>query len=150
MRHSQSSLIELLVIAIGVSACLTLLLLFKNNSIESISAASIESEELLLNYLNYRFSGYNETMLFLITQQCSNQSFYQDFISKTRSVIEYLNNNNSFILFINISNSAWKVYNQQETVCLTEARLSEMVINTPCGTGKIVYGSWTGEAPITC
>jgi|GEM_PF-3026245 len=153
LRRSQSSLIELLIIAIGVSASLTILLYNNYSSIESLRSVSLESEEVLINYLNYKPSLYNETNHLLITQQCNNHTFYEIdsyFFNETRRAIEWLNDNNSFIIFINISNNAWKVYNNQETVCLRQARLSKQELRTPCGDGYIIYGSWKGEAPLTC
>jgi len=125
----------------------------RGSSIESIRSVSTESEEVLINYLNYRPLMYNETNSFMITHSCSNDSFFTSesyFFNESKRVIESLNNNNSFILFINISNNAWTVNNGQDSVCLREARLSRLELTTPCGNGVIIYGSWKGEAPVTC
>ncbi|MBD3311855.1 hypothetical protein GF352_00110 [archaeon] len=145
MRRNQSSMVEVLVLAVSVSACLTLLLGYRVVN----HYHNTEPDEVLLNYLDYEF---DESMLFHITNQCANNSFFEsnEFLNTSREVIECLNNNNSFILFINISNNAWRVYNKQESVCLREARLSKYEFNTPCGEGVITYGSWKGEAPLTC
>jgi hypothetical protein len=124
----------------------------KGVELESLRAVRIETEEVLINYLDYKLM-FNESSLFLMSHSCNNESFFEinsEFFNETKRIIESLNNNKSFILFINISNSAWKVYNNQESVCLTQAILSRQEFNTPCGKGEIVYGSWKGEAPIKC
>jgi len=152
LRRSQASLVELLIIALGASACLTLLLSINPTSTEPIKSQNMETEETLINYLKYK-GAFNETNSFLITSQCNNETFFmqnEPFFNETKRVIESLNNNNSFILFINISTKAWSIYNNQESVCLREAKLARTKLETPCGQGEMIYGSWKGEAPLIC
>ena len=137
MRHSQSSIIELLIISIGVSIAITMILMQRSINIESIRQSGIESEETLINYLNYRPEKYNESFSILIQSPAdfSNGSYL---FNESIRVIELLNNNNSFILYTNKLN----VYNKQETVCLKKARLAAYK--------GVTYGSWKGEAPLKC
>ncbi|HLE06979.1 MAG TPA: hypothetical protein VI790_06500 [Candidatus Nanoarchaeia archaeon] len=152
MPRNQSSLIELLIVCVSVSVCVSVMLLTKPFSNSGIRALVIESEEVLINYLEYKPSVYNESFYFLFNELCFNESFFERnsyLFNESVRVIEALNGNMSFILYINISTGA-VIYNKQSEVCLESIKVSDIKLKTPCGTGLIVYGSWHGKAPLKC
>lgn len=152
MLKAQSSIIELLITCLSISACVTILIINSDSNLNELRIQSIEVEGTLINYLKHKPLEYNETISLLIKANCNNQSFYESdfFNNKTIEVIESLNDNNNFILLINISDNSWLIHNHQPSVCLKNARLAINEINTPCGQGIITYGSWSGEAPLKC
>lgn len=146
MVRSQSSLIEVLILCVGVSVCLSFLLYNNFFSVEELRSDRIESEEVLLSYLNYKPIFYNESFSFLI--KVLDSSFFSEgslLFNESVRVIECLNYNNSFILFVNSSYS-FIIYNKQESVCLSDAQLASYEFDGV----KIVYGSWKGEARLKC
>lgn len=152
MPRSQSSLVELLIVCVSVSVCVSFMLLTKPFSNEGVRALVVESEEVLINYLEYKPSLYNESFYFLTNELCFNGSFFARdsyLFNESVRVIESLNGNISFILYINIS-TGFVVYNKQSEVCLEQVKLADIKLSTPCGEGLILYGSWHGLAPVKC
>jgi hypothetical protein len=138
-------MIELLIITLGVSACLSIIYLKPVTTIQ-VRAQVIESELVLTNYLNYKPSKYNETFSLLLNQfsDLFNKDSY--LFNESVRVIKLLNNNNHFIVYANISNNELLIYDQQASVCLTQAQLSTYEFTN----GRLVYGSWKREADLKC
>ncbi len=141
-RHSQGSMVELLIIVLGVSACLTLVLSVRTNSTEPISAQRLESESVLASYLEYKPGLYNESFAFLLENHPLLFSKDSYLFNESVRVIRLLNNNNHFIVYANISNNELVIYDQQASVCLAQAQLANYQ--------GVIYGSWTGEAGLKC
>ncbi len=134
--RSQTSVVELLLVAVAISASLVMVLV-ERNSPSSVRIFSVESEETLINFLNYRVPEYNESFSFLIRKCVSFNDSY--LFNEGKRVIELLNNNKSFILYINETN---KIYNDVPQVCLKKARLSYFHVMADCGEEIVIYGSW--------
>ncbi len=134
--RSQSSMVELLIVALAISASLVMVLISRNN-LFSARIAGVEAETTLINFLNYKVPKYNESFSFLIKKCVSFNDSY--LFNEGKRVIEALNNNKSFILFINETN---KIYNDVPQICLKKARLAYYVIKSDCGIKKVIYGAW--------
>ncbi len=139
------ALIELLIITLVITASI-LITLLNNNFITN--RLRINNDELtLINYLNYTSRIYNESMLLIISAECSNNSFFSNnslFFNESINIIESLNGGKQFILFIN-NTYEHEVYNNKSSVCLKNARLAMINFNSECGEGVIMYGSWSSD-----
>ena len=144
MVRSQGSIAELLIISLAISVSITSLVAFD----PLLNLYSFPYQESPLPYyLNYTSKTYNETMGFLITYLCKDPFFVDNIFEESVNVMHALNGNKSFILYIVIEDSSWRIYDKQPEVCLEEIDISRYDFNASCGQGYVLYGSWKGEAP---